>query len=226
MYHHFEDYGITAEFHFTATAHGKYECDGACGVCKRTARIHSLKGNLIQTPKELYDFLRRKLSSQTLDFLYVNSDEVEYCLQTLQTRYEHAKKIVGNRKFHSVQVHGQDLRCRYFSKDDEFIDVNYVLPEKQRPRTRMVNEFAAIRSNGQFCVGMVTATRVTADDSEIQLQLMKQHGKSNSLKWPEPPNLRWFSLRELIATVESPTTATGRIYKFTQGVFTQMETAV
>ncbi len=33
--HHFEDFGVAAEWHFFATSHGKIACDGIRGTVKR-----------------------------------------------------------------------------------------------------------------------------------------------------------------------------------------------
>ena len=100
------------------------------------------------------------------------------------------------------------LRCRYSSKDCEFVDVDYSTPPQVEAKTPTVNAFYAVRSNGHHCIGMITFVRMTADESEIQLQLMRQTGKDkNGFNWPEPPNFCRCNTGELIMKVEPPITA-------------------
>ena len=57
--HHEEDYGISAEWHFSATAHGKGACDGLGGTVKRLAARASLQRpytEQIMTPHQLYNW--------------------------------------------------------------------------------------------------------------------------------------------------------------------------
>ena len=54
--HHKEDFGISAEWHFSATAHGKGACDG---IVKRLAAHASLQkphNDQIMTPRQLFDW--------------------------------------------------------------------------------------------------------------------------------------------------------------------------
>ena len=56
--HHKEDFGISAEWHFSATAHGKGACDGIGGTVKRLAARASLQkpySDQIMTPRQLFD---------------------------------------------------------------------------------------------------------------------------------------------------------------------------
>ena len=56
---HFEDFGINAEWHFFATAHGKNACDGVGGSLKRLAARASLQRPLedqITIPQKLFDW--------------------------------------------------------------------------------------------------------------------------------------------------------------------------
>ena len=48
-YHH-TDFGIAAEWHFSATSHGKGACDGVGGTVKRLAARASLQSHQITTP--------------------------------------------------------------------------------------------------------------------------------------------------------------------------------
>ena len=54
-YHH-TDFGIAAEWHFSATSHGKGACDGVGGTVKRLAARASLQSHQITTPYQLYEW--------------------------------------------------------------------------------------------------------------------------------------------------------------------------
>ena len=56
---HKEDFGISAEWHFSATSHGKGACDGLGGTVKRLAARASLQrpyNDQIMTPRQLFDW--------------------------------------------------------------------------------------------------------------------------------------------------------------------------
>ena len=56
--HHRSDYGISAEWHFFATSHGKGPCDGIGGTVKHNATRASIQrpnDKLILTPRQFYD---------------------------------------------------------------------------------------------------------------------------------------------------------------------------
>ena len=57
--YHKEDFGISAEWHFSATSHGKGACDGVGGTAKRLAERSSLQkpyNDQIMTPRQLFDW--------------------------------------------------------------------------------------------------------------------------------------------------------------------------
>ena len=57
--HHEEDFGVAAEWHFSATSHGKGTCDGVGGTVKRLAARASLQrpyDQQIMTPRQLFEW--------------------------------------------------------------------------------------------------------------------------------------------------------------------------
>lgn len=62
--YHQEDFDVTAEWHFFATAHGKGPCDGVAGTVKRLARLASLKRpyeNHILTSRQLSEWCKENI---------------------------------------------------------------------------------------------------------------------------------------------------------------------
>ena len=76
---HLDDFGLSAEWHFFATSHGKGPCDGIGGTIKRLARRKSLQcvnnsKEDIQTPQALFEFAANNI--QNIKVFYVSADEV------------------------------------------------------------------------------------------------------------------------------------------------------
>ncbi|KMQ88333.1 hypothetical protein RF55_12203 [Lasius niger] len=92
--HHEKDFGIKAEWHFFATAHGKGPCDGIGGTLKREAARASLQrpsDRQITTPKELYNWANQPsiLPNIAVEF----SEEQFY----------HRKKLNIEKRFENVK---------------------------------------------------------------------------------------------------------------------------
>ena len=69
--HHEEDFGLAAEWHFTATSHGKGACDGLGGTVKRLAARASLQRpyeQQIMTPRQLFDWASANISAVCFEY--------------------------------------------------------------------------------------------------------------------------------------------------------------
>ena len=115
--HHKEDFGISAEWHFSATAHGKGTCDGLGGTVKRLAARASLEkpyNDQIMTPRQLYDWAT--INIPTIHFDYCSSDDYEAEKKNLEQRFLRARTIPGTRKLHSfIPVSKDKLHVKQFS---------------------------------------------------------------------------------------------------------------
>ena len=54
--HHKDDFGILAEWHFSATSHGKGACDRVGGTVKRLAASVVFRGQQIMTSHQLFEW--------------------------------------------------------------------------------------------------------------------------------------------------------------------------
>jgi hypothetical protein len=112
LLHHVSDHGIEAEWHFTATAHGKNRCDAIGAVSKRSARVAVLRENIrITSAEELYSFCAVKLGSPSLEYILATSEEVEaYSREkNLPGRYAESSTIPGTRSYHSFVPINHDV---------------------------------------------------------------------------------------------------------------------
>jgi hypothetical protein len=75
-----EDFGVTAEWHFLATSHGKSACDGVGGTLKRLAAKASLQrpyNDQIITPHQLYEWAQSSIHNPNFDFVTENGYKEE-----------------------------------------------------------------------------------------------------------------------------------------------------
>lgn len=96
---HNEDFGVPAEWHFFATAHGKGPSDGLGGTIKRLATRASLQGEIIQTPQELFNWAQNNCN---LNVVFVQKMECVQERESLNDRFNRAASIPGIRSFHSA----------------------------------------------------------------------------------------------------------------------------
>lgn len=114
---HVTDFGVSAEWHFFATSHGKGPCDGVGGTVKRLAAKASLQrpyDKQIMTPRQLYEFGRSELKA--ISFCYATIEEHESEAHFLKDRFVTARTIAGTHGLHSFRpVSREKLEVRAFS---------------------------------------------------------------------------------------------------------------
>ena len=77
--HHKDDFGISAEWHFSATSHGNGACDGLGGTVKQLVARASLQqpyNDQIMTPRQLFEWASIHKCA-TAHFGYCSKDDYE-----------------------------------------------------------------------------------------------------------------------------------------------------
>lgn len=119
---HKQDFGILAEWHFHATAHGKGPCDGIGGNLKRLAARASLQlsaENHILTPHDLYRWAKENMN-KTIIFFSAKSDQ-EDTAELLKGRFTAAVTVSGTQKYHAVIPTDDDrLILKYYSSAADY----------------------------------------------------------------------------------------------------------
>ena len=118
--HHFEDFQMSAEWHFFPTSHGKGPCDGIGGTLKRLAARASLQriNNPIRDPAELFAWATEALPNITSRFSTIADYEKEE--QELSTRFEKAETVKGTLKYHCmIPMSKQQLLAKQFSSHEK-----------------------------------------------------------------------------------------------------------
>lgn len=121
--YHKEDFGINAEWHFFATAHGKGPCDGVGGTVKRMAARASLQLPIdaqITTSQGLYEWATKPNNLLKIDVIFSPEEDYTEAKKLLEMRYAKAKSITGTQKLHCVIPDGNGtLTVKEFSRSLE-----------------------------------------------------------------------------------------------------------
>ncbi|KAJ8665953.1 hypothetical protein QAD02_007615 [Eretmocerus hayati] len=114
---HEEDFGILAECHYRATAHGEGACDGIGANLKRGAKRASLQRtsqNHILTAQALYEWA--KVYCKEADIFFSPTEYYERVKQGLQSRFEDAEVVPGTLQYHAfISTPDRKLQCKKFS---------------------------------------------------------------------------------------------------------------
>lgn len=121
--HHEEDFGgVSCDWHFFATSHGKGACDGIGGSAKRATYHESLKRPLsdqILTAEGMFEFLSNKFVS-VIQFIYVPVEEVAKVENDLSGRFSRAVTVKGTKQFHRFSpISIQNVVVRELSADHD-----------------------------------------------------------------------------------------------------------
>jgi hypothetical protein len=203
-----EDFELEAEWHFTATSHGKSTCDALTAVAKRGARLESLKPNRrIVSALDFFDFCHGKLTKPTLEFFYAKKADIALELATYQERYKSAKSVPGTRSFHAViPVSETDLQLRLLSLSKDFM-TQKITERAELPTEAVVERFVSLLVGDDWKIGQITLV----DDStqECEINCMKRVGRGNKLRLPPMPNCEVYHVSSILCNVHSPTTNNG-----------------
>ena len=124
------DFGIPAEWHFHATAHGKGPRDGIGGNLKRLAARASLQASSkdpILTADALYQWAKKNLVGTLVFFSPKENHSIT--AQELESRFASADTVPGTQKYHSfvpsaeltlmLRKYSSSLECDVFQKNCE-----------------------------------------------------------------------------------------------------------
>ena len=120
--HHEEDFGIPAQWHFSATSHGKGACDGLGGTVKRLAARASLQrpyDEQVMTARQLFEWASSNIPA--VFFEYCSTEDYKIEQTHLEERFQRTQTIPGTRKLHSfVPVSKHTVKTRVYSSSSLF----------------------------------------------------------------------------------------------------------
>ena len=205
--HHEEDFGITAEWHFSATSHGKGACDGLGGTVKRLAAKTSLQrpyDQQIMTPRQLFDWATTAIP--TVHFEYCTTEDYEREQQHLEDRFKASRTIQGTRKLHSfVPISKEKLKVKSYSASSSSKEVRITSSDSEMPEDK-ISGFVTCVVEQKWWLGCVLQR--DTEDPLVTVTLLHPHGPCSSFKYPAAPDV---VTRDILTSVD-PRTRTGRIY--------------
>ena len=186
---HQEDFGISAEWHFSATSHGKGACDGLGGTVKRLAARASLQrpyNNQIMTPRQLYEWASTTIHA--VHFAYSTVEDYMREAEQLEQRFTSSRTIPGTRKYHSfIPASRNTVKVALYSSDDRYKEEKVTLvgsglsPES-------ITGFVTCKLEDKWWLACVI--EVIQDNSNVQITLLHPHGPSRSFKYPVSEDIR------------------------------------
>ena len=106
---HQADFGISIEWHFSATSHGKGACDGLGDTVKRLKTKASPQRpyeDQIMTPFHLYEWASSNIPAVFFD--YCSVEEYENEKMNIERRFENCQTIPGTHRLHCFIPQSQD----------------------------------------------------------------------------------------------------------------------
>ena len=207
---HKDDFGISAEWHFSATSHRKGACDGLGGTVKRLAARVSLQrpyNDQIMTPHQLFDWASTAVPSAHSG--YCSMEDYEREQHNLERRFHQSRTIPGTRKLHSfVPISNSKFRVSYYSSSDNSREERVTLRTNDLPPESIVG-FVTCLCDGKWWLACVL--EIIQEDSQVKLTFLHPHGSSSSYKYPGTQDIRTVPLDNILTLVD-PRTRTGRVY--------------
>lgn len=213
---HENDFGLAAEWHFFATAHGKNACDGVGGTTKREVTKKSLQSttnNQILNAKDMFHFCSENLSG--IQYFYVDSEEITKNETELQVRFKECLKIPGTRSFHRfVPVADNKVQCYKTSKCLKFAEM---ITSKNISFTLEEEDIIACTYDKQWWIGKIKSVNLEHNDCFVHF--FEPSGPRTSFKLSKRDEA-WVPLSNVLRklTPLELTTATGRNYNITQAL--------
>ena len=212
--YHEADFGVPAQWHFSATSHGKSACDGLGGTVKRLAARASLQrpfDEQIMTPRQLFEWASSNIPSIT--FEYCSSEEYERERVFLEERFQKARTIPGTRKLHSyIPISRDEVRTRHFSSSTSYKDVSVSLLENEMTLEE-ISGFITCCHDNQWWVACVL--ELDLDNETVKVTMLHPHGPCNSFKYPKKQHILVLSVQAVLTKVDLRT-RTGRVFTLTR----------
>ena len=211
---HEADFGIKAEWHFSATSHGKGACDGVGGTVKRLAARASLQrpfDQQIMSPSQLYEWAKDNIPTTVLR--YCSVEDYEVAKKELEGRFRNSRTIPGTRKLHAfIPLSRHLIAAKLYSNSDDFKEEKVVKDEGELELDGLSGYVTCVYESEWWLACVLS---VDSDNAEVRLTFLHPHGPTSSYRYPVIPDILSVPVSDLLCRV-SPRTVTGRTYTITQ----------
>lgn len=204
------DFKVKAEWHFSATSHGKGPCDGVGGSVKRLAARASLQRpyeDQIQTPRQLFEWAVKTFTN--IDFVYSSQEEYAESDLFLKSRFDQALTIKGTQQYHAfIPMSTSKVLVKIFSDDIQSLEKE-VSKSPNKLKLKDISGYVTVVYEGNWWLGYVLQKNKELD--EVKITFLHPSGPSKSFKYPRNANVLWVSVVNVIRKV-NPVTPTRRNY--------------
>lgn len=222
--YHEEDYGMTAEWHFFATSHGKNACDGVGGTIKRLATRASLQRTVegqILNAQDLFEFASKNIKG--IQVFFTPSAEIGANEEFLKGRYANSLSIGGTRENHffkpldkntllvkRVSLSENSFRATVGVKTKEMVEIT---PEK----------FYAVLYDSKWWIGKILDN--CGDERDAKVQFMHPPGPSPTYYWPTKNDCCWVPYENILKEIPVPSSSSvsARAYVIDDEVHKQVQ---
>ena len=207
---HQKDFNIKAEWHFSATSHGKGACDGVGGTVKRLAARASLQrpyDQQIMTALQLFEWASNNIQGTIFEFCS-SAEYAEVKIQ-LEPRFQLSRTIPGTRQLHSfVPVSCNSVEVRKFSTSTIF-KIEKVTKQESEIAVEAISGYVTCSYNARWWLAFVL--NVDVENAEVRVTLLHPQGPARSFKYPSIPDIVTIPSSDILTRV-NPNTTTGRTY--------------
>lgn len=223
--HYLSEKGITVQWNFFATSHGKGAVDGIGGQVKRKAWLAALSGKSVHSVKE---FISVVLDSDKIKLVEILKSDVQNVQCVLDERWEDLKPIPETPKMHSmIAVRVNVVQYARFGSSDEWCEHEFKHldgvpkiagcislnegPEKSECIQVAVNDWVVVVYDDVSYPGEVTAIK----DQFVEVNTMSTSNRK-TWHWPERPDILLYNKNQIRAKIDQPIPTGGSrgLYKF------------
>jgi len=218
--YHEADFGLSAEWHFFASSHGKSPCDGVGGTVKRLGARASLQRPVdrqILSPIDLFKFCVSEIKN--IRVFYVSQVEIEMHRIDQEIRFENGHTVSGTREHHHFKpVNLENLQVGRISGEANQFTTDVSCSKSQvAPRIRVTDllpgEFVACKREHFWWVGSVC--EVSVEGRDILVDCLHPKGPSSSFTWPSRKDQVWIPSEHVIEKLPPPcSTSKGRTFRY------------
>lgn len=212
---HEEDFGVSADWSFYATSHGKSACDGIGGTVKRSTALESLRRKAgdpqIISVNEMIRHCEKAIPSilfQEIEVMILQKTREE-----LQVRYSMANTIKGTRSFHNfVPLSSTKIAMKRINFDEDYA----LVIDFQQPQHRAhapdfdikQGRFLAAVYDKCWYIGHVA--EADSENREAKVHFLHPNGPAVSFHYPKYEDVCWVPYDHVLCCIEAPILATLR----------------
>ena len=198
---HEVDFGVPAEWHFSATSHGKGACDGIGGTVKRLAARASLQrpyGQQIMTPRQLFQWASENIPATSFNFCTTEDHKSEE--QLLEERFQQSRTIPGTRKLHSfVPLTKATVSTKAYSLSTASKEERVSILESELA-LEDISGFVACMYKDKWWVACVL--QVDEDNNTVTVNFLHPQGPSRSFRYPITPDVLIIPAESILMKVD------------------------